>query len=185
MSLPEGYLRVLFFFFLLGSQSLSLDVPADPSRYFVVLPPVMTTFGCSLARLPVDVEGVSSGFGDTYSFIRDVNFVQKHDWFKLNREMVYVLTGYGPINSILLKRGISDELTCEACGEEETVNHMIYDCELYQKLRDEQLEPDKSKKNKMIETEPSYKWFNRYTKNIFEKRNTYLLNIAAQPGSGT
>lgn len=106
---------------------------------------------------------------NTYSFIKDVSFVRERSWFRPCRETIYVLTGYGPINSTLFKRGITEDCGCAACGEEETVDHMIFDCTLYRGLRDDQLELDRSEKSKLIDTEPSYKKFNSYTRSIFEK----------------
>jgi len=71
----------------------------------------------------------------TFDFIKDVNFAKSRSWFKPSRELVYIITGYGPINSSLYKRGAAEDDSCKYCGEEETVDHIIYSCEIYEDLR--------------------------------------------------
>jgi len=48
---------------------------------------------------------------------------------------VYISTGYGSINSSLFRRGIAEDSSCQVCGIEESVDHVIYNCRLYDDLR--------------------------------------------------
>jgi len=41
--------------------------------------------------------------GDTFEFIKDVNFAKERSWFKPSKELVYIITGYGPINSLCIE----------------------------------------------------------------------------------
>jgi len=63
------------------------------------------------------------------NFINEVTFAKDHKWFKPNKELVYI-TGYAPINSSLHKRGLINDSRCIACDTPETVNHLLFECEL-------------------------------------------------------
>jgi len=113
----------------------------------------------------------------TFEFIKDVGFVNNRRWFKPSRELVYIITGYDPINSSLYRRGAVEDNSCPFCGEEETVDHIIYFCALYDDLRRQDLKINDLQKLEMIECEVNYNKFLHFIKDIFERRNTYLENV--------
>lgn len=108
----------------------------------------------------------------TYRFIPNVGFARQNVWFRPSRECVYIVTGYGPINSTLFKRGIVTEPGCPLCGIEETIDHMLFDCELYEDIR--QNLTLVGKRTFYIETKEQFTLLNTFAKEIFNKRNTYL-----------
>jgi len=74
-------------------------------------------------------------------FIKDVDFVTCNEWFQPNRELIYLLTGNGPIRDTLFLRGLEEDDICPVCGKKmETVEYMIFDCEGYQPIRFRDLE---------------------------------------------
>lgn len=111
---------------------------------------------------------------ETFKFIKDVQFVDDRKWFKPARELVYIITGYGPIKSSLKKRNLIEDGNCDACGKEETVEHMIYDCNLYRDIRTRNI-MDKQNMQDLINNQEIYEQFTHYVKNLFEIKSTYLL----------
>lgn len=114
---------------------------------------------------------------ETYNFIKNVSFVRENGWFRPSREVTYLITAYGPINATLFDRGISEEENCYKCGVRETVDHILFDCDLYQDLRDNWLNVQKNEKHKLIINEEMYVSFSEYARCIFEKRKNYKLEI--------
>jgi len=110
----------------------------------------------------------------TFDFIKDVDFANKRRWFRPSRELVYIITGYGPINSSLYKRGTVEDDSCPFCGAEETVDHIIYSCYMYDDLRRQDLKINNLQKLEMIESEENYIKFLHLIKDMFQRRNTYL-----------
>ena len=74
---------------------------------------------------------------EIYCFIHEVTFaIRNRSWFVLNRYATYLITGYGPINSTLHKRGLSDTSSCPMCDEsDETTDHMIFEYTEYHNYR--------------------------------------------------
>lgn len=72
-------------------------------------------------------------------------------------------------------RGISEEENCLKCGVRETVDHIIFDCELYRDLRGNWLHIQKGEKHKLISNEEICVRFSEYAKYLFEKRTNYKL----------
>jgi len=89
---------------------------------------------------------------------------------------VYIITGYGHINSSLYKRGAIEDAdvqtSCQYCGEEETVDHLIYFCDLYDDLRKQNLKISDLLKSEMIESELNYYKFLQFAREVFDKRTT-------------
>jgi len=106
----------------------------------------------------------------TFDFITDVGFTENRSWLRPSRELVYIITGYGPINSSLYKRGAAEDDSCKYCGEEETVDHIIYYCGLYDELRNQDLKIGDLLKSEMIESEANYYRFLQFVKEVFDKR---------------
>jgi len=75
----------------------------------------------------------------TKKFIPTVSFrleIKKH--FETNYEFTQILTGHGRHNNYLFKYRIKDNKSCERCGAvDETVEHIIFDCEEYEVKRRE------------------------------------------------
>ena len=89
-------------------------------------------------------------------------------WFRPNRYLTYLITGYGPINSTLCKRGLADSGNCPMCMEsEETPDHMIFDCEAYKKERGTEIDFCRNENNKMIQTQEMLAKANELAKKIF------------------
>lgn len=114
---------------------------------------------------------------NTYQFIANVDFAIKRKWFLPSRQLVYVITGYGPIKASLFKRGIIEENLCDACKIEETVDHLMYTCKLYEDLREKYLQKDVKDKSKLIENQEEYKCITNYVNEMFNKRNTYQTAV--------
>lgn len=117
---------------------------------------------------------------DTYKFISDVNFVKERRWFKPARELVYIVTGYGSIKSSLNKRGLIEDENCDACGEEETVKHMLYDCVLYEDIREGNINLYRHNMHDLIDDQETYGRFSNYVKSLFEIRRTYLREMDSE-----
>lgn len=115
----------------------------------------------------------------TYEFIKQVMFTQNNLWFRPGRLCVYMITGYGPINASLYRRGSVVESSCPMCGsEEETVNHLIYECSEYQIFRYTELGNVERSKEELINTEDRFKKFQNFVIEIFERRKQNLnLNL--------
>ena len=92
-------------------------------------------------------------------------------WFKSTRFAIYLITGYVPINSTLHKRGISDTSSCSICGEnEETTDHIIFDCAEYQSYRWTEMTEYRDRKMELIKNEHNLEKFNIFAKIEFERR---------------
>ena len=92
-------------------------------------------------------------------------------WFILNRIVTYPITGYGPINGTLYKRGILDTRDCPICGEEEeTIDHIIFDCVGYQDERWNGMVEFKRDKKELIRNEQILAKFNNFRHTVFERR---------------
>jgi len=76
----------------------------------------------------------------------------------------------------LYRRGAVEDDSCPFCGAEETVDHIIYSCELYDDLRRQELKINDLQKSEMIESEVNYNKFLHFVKDVFERRKTYLEN---------
>ena len=113
---------------------------------------------------------------DTYDFIEDVSFaVRNKAWFLPNRFAVYLITGYGPINSTLNKRGLSEVSNCPICGEaSETRDHIIFDCVGYENIRLTGISEYRNNRNELIKNEHNLEKFNMFAKNVFQKRSELL-----------
>lgn len=90
---------------------------------------------------------------------------------------MYIITGYGPINSSLHKRGAVEDASCQYCREEETVDHLIYYCDLYDDLRKQDLKISDLHKSEMIESELNYYKFLQFVREVFDKRTTREILI--------
>ena len=109
---------------------------------------------------------------NTYNFLPEVTFaIQNKKWFILNRFATYLITGYGPINSTLHNRGILEISNCPMCGEEnETTDHIIFDCVAYQSKRWIGMEEYRNRKDELIRNEQMFLKFNEFAKYVFERR---------------
>ena len=98
-----------------------------------------------------------------------MNFaIRGKSWFKPNRYAIYLITGYGPINSTLHKRRISDTNGCPICGEnEETTDHIIFDCAEY---RWTEMAEYRDRKMELIRNQNNLEKFNKFAKDVFERR---------------
>ncbi|CAK9811752.1 Retrovirus-related Pol polyprotein from type-1 retrotransposable element R1 (Fragment) [Anthophora quadrimaculata] len=107
----------------------------------------------------------------TYKFMPKVNLANELNWFKPNKEMTYLITGYGPINGTLYNRGLEDDEACSACKEhEETPEHMIFECYAYDEFRSGSTKNIKNKLPDLLNNEEEYKLFQELSKKIFDKR---------------
>lgn len=94
---------------------------------------------------------------ETYKYIKNVGFTGDRRWFRPPRSQVYILTGYGSINSSLYKRGSIGSPLCPLCGQkDETTEHIIFECVMYEKYRYEALMTNKENWERLIETEGEY-----------------------------
>lgn len=118
----------------------------------------------------------------TYEFIQRVDYVQKHKWFNPGRNCTYILTGYGPIKSTLFKRGATNDSKCDFCEKEETVTHMLFECENYKEIREEfpLLISEKKDLKTLINSKENYEKFTQYINKMFEKRKTYLETLESR-----
>lgn len=111
---------------------------------------------------------------DTYRFIRKVDFVRERKWFRPCRELVYLITGYGPIRATLYRRGLEEEKDCAECAVEETVEHMLYDCPIYAEDRFAGLIGGRGREEELISEEANFRRLTKYAKSVFRRRETYL-----------
>ena len=109
---------------------------------------------------------------ETYNFIPKMTFALRNKkWFVPNRFVTYLITGYGPINGTLYKRGISDRRDCPICGEEEeTVDHIIFNCVGYQDERWNGMVEFRRDKKELIRNEQMIIKFNNFAYSVFEQR---------------
>lgn len=124
----------------------------------------------------------------THSFIPDVVFAQKNRWFNPGRWCTYAITGYGPINSTLFKRGAVEDSKCTFCDEEETVEHMIYGCPGYEEERRGNIQlcmEERRGLNQLIGSKEAFESFSLYVNKMFEKRKTYLETLDSRIGSAS
>lgn len=112
----------------------------------------------------------------TYEFIQQVDYVQEHKWFNPGRNCTYILSGYGPIKSTLFKRGAGIDSKCDFCGKEETVTHMLFECENYKKEREEVplLISEKRDLKTLINSKENFEKFTNHVNKMFKKRKNYL-----------
>lgn len=111
----------------------------------------------------------------TYQFIKNVEFTKRNSWFKPTRECVYIITGYGPINSTLYKRGATENKICPSCkNKEETLRHVLLECPAYQRLRYEELNNYDTNTEVLINTTIQYNKLRAYAQEVFKIRRTYL-----------
>lgn len=103
---------------------------------------------------------------ERYKFIGNVQFVRNRKWFKPPKELVYIITGYGPIKSSLNRRGLTQDKNCVACEEEETVEHMVFDCQLYNGIKIENFNTDRQNISALIDDQAKYEQFSHYVKTI-------------------
>lgn len=113
---------------------------------------------------------------ETFEFIKNVSFATNNK-FKPCRHLVYIITGYESIKASLFKRDLSEDDSCIICGMEETVDHLIFDCQVYQRLRNDRINWNinwnKNEKSKLIDNQKDYEKFSSYIKALFNIRNTY------------
>lgn len=109
----------------------------------------------------------------THEFINKVDFSVKNKRFRPNRELTYILTGYGPINESLFRRGAVDSPLCLSCGTDETLDHMLYDCPMYERFRFGELTDSELPKYLLLENEGKYKRLREFAEEMFKARNTY------------
>lgn len=112
----------------------------------------------------------------TYKFIKDVNYTSRHKWFIPGRYLVYILTGYGPINETLYKRGAIESPICKLCNESnENIEHMIFGCKRYENVRYTYLKNNnRDDLALLINTDENFQLFKGYIKEMFEIRNKLL-----------
>ena len=82
--------------------------------------------------------------------------------------MIYLITGYGPINSTLRKRMLTDSSTCPMC--EETPEHMIFTCAAYERVRFSGIESYRNARRELIANENMLPTPNKLAKQIFTIR---------------
>ena len=109
---------------------------------------------------------------ETYNFLPEVTFaIRNKKWFILNRFATYLITGYGLINSTSQKRGVLEISNCPICGEEdETTDHIIFDCVEYQSKRWIGMEECRGRKEELIRNEQMLLKFDKFAKSVFERR---------------
>ncbi|KMQ93078.1 reverse transcriptase [Lasius niger] len=80
----------------------------------------------------------------TKRFIPDADFAVR---FKPKTYCINLLTGYGSINGTSFARGAVDDPNCFFCkDEEENVEHMLFECPLYEEFRYETLKKEETQK---------------------------------------
>ena len=105
----------------------------------------------------------------TYEFLQETTFANSNKrWFRLNRFAVYLITGYGPINSTLFKKKQAESNICPVCkAEEETTEHIIFDCIEYQNERYLELVSCRNRKHELISSEHMLMKFNDFATKVF------------------
>lgn len=118
----------------------------------------------------------------THKMIPNVTFARDHQWFNPGRRQIYMLTGYGPMNGTLYRRGAVLDPGCIFCDEEETAEHMLLHCKEYEEERREsglQLQ-DGEDMQRIIRDERGFYRFQGLTNMILEKRNSYLKMLDSE-----
>lgn len=113
----------------------------------------------------------------TEKFLPEVSNTQNKKWYKLTRQMTYILTGYGPINDSLYTRGSIDSPECPCCeAPNETVEHILFDCPVYDNLRYETLKciENKTRLHKLIYTEAEFNKLKTYLIETFKTRDMHI-----------
>ena len=118
-------------------------------------------------RWETDVHG-----RETFKYIDKVNFVQNNNsWFKINRYATYLITGYGPINSTLNKRGLTESNGCPSCrATEETTEHILFDYPVYKDVRLDLMETYRGKEKEFIRNKETLVKFNEFATSVFKIR---------------
>lgn len=119
----------------------------------------------------------------TYRFIKNVKFA-RHKWFTPSRSCTYILTGYGPINSSLLKTGATHDDKCVFYNEEETLEHMLFKCPAYSDYRYELLHENRENWEYLIDEKDRFDKFNTFTIDLIKKRNIYMDRLEGPPPRG-
>lgn len=91
---------------------------------------------------------------ETYRYIHDVTFAHNNrKWFRPNRYLTYLITGYGLINNTLRRRRLADTSACPMWREsEETSEHMIFECATYERVKFSRIESCKNSRKELIST---------------------------------
>lgn len=110
----------------------------------------------------------------TKKFIHSVEYATRNEWFKPNTQCINLITGYGPINASLFVRGGTDDPRCPFCKEEEeTVQHIIFDCLQYENYRYERIIEIRDKNlpwTEFIKNKDEFMRFSRYANEIINTR---------------
>lgn len=120
----------------------------------------------------------------TYNFIKTIDFAQ-NKWFTPSRACTYIITGYGSINSTLFGRGAITDGKCVHCKKEETVRHMLFECDLYKESRYPYLNQGQEDFGKLIKEEEHYRELETFVNNILEDRKSYLLKVVEDSRNGS
>jgi len=113
----------------------------------------------------------------TYKFIKDVNFNHDHQWFLPSKSCVDIITGYGSINKSLFERNCIQSPKCPNCTEEdESVEHLLFGCPLYDDIRTQDIMTQESRVNwhKLLKDEEKYKSFHKYVTQLIKKRKEFI-----------
>lgn len=112
----------------------------------------------------------------TFRFMPEVSFAFERPWFAPSRFCTYAITGYGPINSTLHKRGAAQEAKCTFCSEEETIEHMLFICPGYNEERRgiNNIKEGRNNPSALIKYKDNFTGFIDFIDTMFEKRKTYL-----------
>jgi len=118
----------------------------------------------------------------TYRFIPSVRFFRENGkWFRPNRLCTYLITGYGSINKFLFERNCVPSADCPRCpNEEETVEHMLFHCPLYNSFRNTDMTDLLANDDwtGFLKDESAFMTLNNYATNIFRIRTNYMLNAS-------
>lgn len=108
---------------------------------------------------------------EIYEYIRDVEYVSMNQWFFVSMHTGFLLTGHGSMNDYLFKRGLEESTEC-VCGKgNETRNHIIQECELYDDLRENiRDENGDILTNELLKGERDYMKFVRFASEVFGRR---------------
>lgn len=108
----------------------------------------------------------------TYNFIPNVEFVIINQWFRPNRGLVQLLTGYGTINGTLYRRNLVESPYCDYCNqEEETVEHIIFQCRRYSEFRYDEIKRGYVTLNSLINTQENFKKLSEFANKVFKIKN--------------
>lgn len=109
---------------------------------------------------------------ELFKYVTNVRYKIDNKWFAPNRKLVWLLTGYGPINESLHRRGASQTRECQVCQRRvtETVDHMIWDCEEYEDIRYGYLRQMRGRHDKLVDSKRALDELNKYAEQMFERR---------------